>query len=79
MKKWFDAILFSPDKTMQERMFLIGATFGSILMSILFLSVLLMGQAFHVASALGAGAVVLVVSTVFAFRTGNYKIGSADV
>ena len=79
MKKRFEELVFAPDSTMQSTMFLVGGIVGSVLLSVLFLVVLMTGQSFFVGSALGAGAILLIVATVFAIKTKRYTLGSAVV
>ncbi|MBR0172403.1 MAG: hypothetical protein IJQ21_06395, partial [Lachnospiraceae bacterium] len=64
-------LMLSPDTPIQEKMYLLGGCVGSIFMTLLFLVILLTGQSFLVASALGAGAIVLVGATWYSYKTGN--------
>ena len=72
-------LMLSPDTPIQGKMYLLGGCVGSIFMTLLFLVILLTGQSFLVASALGAGAIVLVGATWYSYKTGNFTFGSCVV
>lgn len=79
MKKKLTDLLFSSKVSIQGKMFMVGGCVGSVLLSVMFLVVLLTGQPFIVASALGAGAVVLILATVYSYHSRNYTFGSSVV
>ena len=75
----FRHAIFSSKYTLQERLFILSALGGSSVMLAMFVLTIMSGQRLIIASSLAMGSVMLVASSIYAFRTKRFTLGGSII